>query len=62
MENVTASVHFIYFFSMTFCLGLTYAVRFVEMSVAGREKYFALTVSATINLLNTAILQLYWLI
>lgn len=50
------------FFAMTFSLGLSYAVRVVEMLVIGKRRYFAVTLIAAIIALGIAILELCLLV
>lgn len=47
--------------NMILFLGLSHAVRVVEMIVTGKRRYFALTLVTTIIILGIAAIELYWL-
>lgn len=47
-------------FAMTLSLGLSYAVRVVEMLVTGKRKYFLLYLIVVIIVLGVSVLELRW--
>jgi len=61
-SNYSTDLSNVLTFAMTLCLGLSWAVRVLEMLVTGKRQYFILLLIGTIIVWGVSVIELRWLL